>query len=100
MTLTLVSSAPAFVAREIFAFVPGAHVEDTIWDGTDAPAWAESIITGPQTDAFAMALANLGNFRFERWSPRPAYADPTYALAAARITRDEGGSAPAAAWAR
>lgn len=95
--LSLITSAPTFVVRDALGLVPGAVVEPAY--GT-APRWAETLITAPQSDALALGLARISAFRFETWRPRPAIADPTFAMAAANVdrTREGGSSAPAARW--
>jgi len=82
--LSLITDAPIMLVRETFSFVPGAVVEPAY--GT-APRWADTLITAPQSDALALALGSISAYRFESWRPRPAVADPTFAMAAARIDR-------------
>ena len=100
--LRFITDAPTFWVRELVAFARGVTVEDATWDGTDAPAWAESVLVGTFGSDIASIINAIksGGFRAEGWKPKPATADPTFALAAARIDRERGGSAPASAWLR
>ncbi len=101
--LHFITDAPEMIVREAIAFVPGASV-DYAWDGHGAPTWANVVIEATRpSDALQLALASLGKggYRLDGFRPRPAIADPTFAMAAAAIDRSYGGgsSAPAAAYA-
>lgn len=108
--LHFISDAPEFVAREVIAFVPGAHIDWT-WASDDAPAWANVLLDLPQgEDAIGViyALGQLG-YRVEGWLPKwhhtPGTAlvpNPTFAMAAAAIdrTRTGGSSTPAPVYAQ
>ena len=92
-----ITSAPVFWVRELIAFARGVNVEAV---PDDSPAWGESIVRGSYESDVTSIIAALsrGGFRIEGWKPKPAIADPTFAMAAARIDRERGGSAPASSW--
>jgi hypothetical protein len=96
--LHLNTDAPMMVARELVGFGNG-FVEQA---GSESPAWVESILHVSDSSAFGVISAlDLGNYRVEGRRPaRVAIGDPTFAMAASSIERSNGGSAPAAAFAR
>jgi hypothetical protein len=88
-----VTDAPALVVRE-FAGLGGIGMVSA---GLSEPAWADTIIEG-RGYALELLLRALGQrgYHIEAWRPKPAIGDPTFAMAAARIERSGGSSAPAA----
>jgi hypothetical protein len=97
--LRFITNAPVFMLRELAPFARGWSVDSA---PDDSPSWATATITGTSDGAITALVGTLARqgYRFEGWKPRPATADPTFALAAARIERDPSSSAPAASWAR
>lgn len=90
--LRFITDAPEFFVREIIAFARGVKVttedNDVLVSGTEESDIASVI----------KALAS-GGWKIAPWHPRPAISDPTFALAAAAIDREQGGNAaPAQAW--
>lgn len=96
--LHFLTDAPVFVVRSIMSIANGFMDEVTSSD----PAWATAVIH--VGDEHAPAVLNaLSRYRVEGRRPaRQFVSDPTFALAAASIDREQGGSssAPAQAWAR
>jgi len=96
--LHLNTDAPAMVARELVAFGNGFYEQA----GSESPAWVESILHVKDDSGFAVinALAETGYVVSARRPAKVAISDPTFALAAQSIERDEGGSTPASAMVR
>jgi hypothetical protein len=70
----------------------------------DTPIWADTIVRGgPDSDIEHILTAlKRGEWKVEAWTPRitPAFADPTYAIAATNVDRirNGGSAAPAASY--
>lgn len=88
------TDAPVFVVRGIAAYFGCGFYPA----GIGEPAWSSTVLEGRggALNRTINALVVQG-YRVERESS--VMSNPTYALAAASITR-EGGSSPAAAWTR
>lgn len=91
--LQFITSVTPLQWREIAPFVRSLIVERA---PDDSPTWASTIIRGRAEDITSLVgmFSRMGH-RFEGWRPKPVIVDPTFAMAAARIDRPEGGAAPA-----
>lgn len=90
------TDAPAWEVRSIMSLASG-WAEDASWD---SPFWVTHTIHVQDEDAMAVLTALKGNRIEGRKPARVAVVDPTFAMAAAHIDRDTGGSSPAPMFAR
>jgi hypothetical protein len=90
------TDAPAMVVRN----VAGMHGCGFYQAGIGEPAWSETVLEG-RGRALTYTIASLreAGYRVEP-EGRAAVGNPTYAMAAAAITRNNNGSPSSAAFAR
>jgi hypothetical protein len=97
--LEFLTDAPAMWLRQMSGLGVGVFYADATWD---TPAWADQHMRVVESDAMSLitGMRDAG-FRVEAWrKPKPMIADPVAIMAAARVDRERGGSAPTAAWTR
>lgn len=98
--LQFITDAPIMRLRAIASLGVALAYVDATWD---MPAWADQHIRiFNEKDARSVLMGlHASGYRVEAWSkPKPMIADPVAIMAAARVDRERGGSAPAAAWTR